>query len=229
VQIVDRSAALVHLALQGPQSPYILEKVLAPHAKKFKPRAVKEIRTGDHTLFVSRTGYTGEHGYELMVPGDHAEPLWDSIMEHGREFGILPCGLAARDILRIEMGYRLYGSDLDETHTPVDAGLERFVDLGKDFIGRDSIEAVRFAGTSRLFVGFSLMDKTAPRCGGSIFSENREIGMVTSGAVSPSFRKGIGLGYVATRYAEPGQEIDIEIRDSEYPARIAALPFYRRK
>ncbi len=229
VAIVDRTPEQAHLALQGPKSPSIIEKFLSSHAKKFKPRAVREFRLDGFTLLAARTGYTGEHGYELIVPADRAVQVWDSIMDHGRDFGILPCGLASRDMLRIEMGYRLFGIDIDGTRSPLEAGLERFVDLKKDFIGRESLLAAQAAGTDRRFAGFALMDRSVPRPGGSIFSENREIGTVTSGAFSPSLRKGIGLGYLVARYAQPGQEIEVEIRDQEYAARIVELPFYRKK
>jgi aminomethyltransferase len=229
VRIADWTRDIAHFSLQGPQSPYILEKVLAQHAKKFKPRAVKEIRMGDLLLMIARAGYTGEHGYELFIPADRAGELWDRVMQEGREFGIMACGMASRDILRLEMGYRLYGSDIDESRNPIEAGLDRFVDFKKAFIGRDRLDAIRSAGTSQRLAGFILLEKNIPRYGGSIFSENREIGTVTSGVLSPALRMGIGLGYVVTRYAQPGQEIEIEIRDREYAARIADLPFYKKK
>jgi aminomethyltransferase len=207
VRVSDKTRDFAHFALQGPQSPFILEKLLGQYSKKFKPRTVREIRMADLTLLVCRTGYTGEHGYELIVR----------------------CGFASRDILRLEMGYRMYGNDIDATHTPVEAGLDHFVDFRKDFIGRDRLEALRAAGIDQRLAGFTLLDKNVPRNGGSIFSENREIGSVTSGAFSPSLRKGIGLGYVVSRYAQPGQEIEIEIRDREFVARIAEVPFYKKK
>jgi aminomethyltransferase len=150
-------------------------------------------------------------------------------MQEGREFGIMACGMASRDILRIEMGYPLYGIDIDESRNPVEAGLDRFVDFRKTFIGKDRLDAIRSAGTGQRLAGFILLDRNIPRYGGSIFSENREIGTVTSGALSPALRAGVGLGYVVTRYAQPGQEIEIEIRDREFAARIAELPFYKKK
>jgi aminomethyltransferase len=229
VRIADRGQDLVHFALQGPQSASILEKVLAEKSKKFKPRAVREIRMGDLLLVIARTGYTGEHGYELFAPAVRAEELWDRIMREGRDFGVMACGSASRDILRLEMGYRLYGNDIDESRNPIEASLEKFVDFQKSFIGRDRIDAVRSAGTKQRLAGFVLLDKNIPRYGGSIFSENREIGTVTSGVLSPSLRTGVGLGYVITRYAQQGQEIEIEIRDREFAAKIAELPFYKKK
>jgi aminomethyltransferase len=203
--------------------------MLAQHAKRFKPRAVKEIRTGDLLLVIARTGYTGEHGYELLMSADRAGEVWDRLMQEGSEFGGMACGFASRDILRLEMGYRLYGSDIDESRNPIEAGLDRFVDFRKAFIGRERLDEIRSAGTPQRLAGFIVLDKNVPRRGGSIFSENREIGTVTSGVLSPGLRTGLGLGYVTTRYAQPGQEIEIEIRDREYAARIAELPFHRKK
>ncbi|OGW34796.1 MAG: glycine cleavage system protein T [Nitrospirae bacterium GWD2_57_9] len=229
IDISDATTALAQFSLQGPQSPHILEKVLGPGIKKFKPRAVREVDVQGRRLVVCRTGYTGEHGYEFFVSSAEAEQLWKDIMQAGGVYGLMACGLASRDILRLEMGYLLYGNDLDESRTPLEAGLERFVDLKKDFLGRDRLLALKAAGTEQRLAGFMLLEKTAPRPGGSIFSENREIGAVTSGCLSPALRVGIGLGYVVNRYAQPGQEIEVEIRDREYVARIVDLPFYKRK
>jgi aminomethyltransferase len=151
------------------------------------------------------------------------------IIDAGAEWGIMPCGLASRDILRLEMGFLQYGNDIDETRTPIEAGLGHFVDLKKDFIGKDPLTRLKSEGTEQRLAGFLLLEKSLPRTGGSIFSENREIGVVTSGGISPSLRKGFGLGYVVSRYAQPGQEIEIEIRDREFVAKIVELPFYKKK
>jgi aminomethyltransferase len=131
--------------------------------------------------------------------------------------------------LRLEMGYLLYGNDIDATRTPLEAGLQAFVDLKKDFIGRDALLKQKAEGVKQKLAGFVLVDKDVPKAGGSIFSENREIGVVTSGGQSPCMRAGIGLGYVTTRYSQPGQEIEIEVKDREIAARIVELPFYRKK
>jgi aminomethyltransferase len=227
--ITDLSQTMAQLSLQGPRSGGILEKMLHPHFKKFRPRAVREISFLDTNVLISRTGYSGEDGYEFFIPAEKAEELWDSIMNAGNEYGIMKCGIASRDILRIEMGYLHYGNDIDERRTPFEAGYERFVDLKKDFIGRQALIQVKTEGVKQKLAGFMLIDKSVPRGGGSIFSENRVIGAVTSGTISPALRKGIGLGYVVSRYAQPGQEIEIEIRDREIAARIVELPFSKRK
>lgn len=228
VQIIDRTEALAQIALQGPSADSLIDKILGPAVKKIRPKNVRERSLVGTSVMVSRTGYTGEHGYEFFVPVGHAEALWTLIMEAGKESGLAPCGLASRDVLRLEMGYVMYGHDIDETRNPLEAGLGAFVDLKKEFIGKEAILAQKTVGITRLLAGFLLLDKEIPRAGGSIFSENREIGAVTSANYSPSVRKGIGLGYVLARYAQPGQEVEIEVRDREISAKIAELPFYRK-
>ncbi len=227
--VSDRSAATIQLSLQGPRSSRVLETLAGQHFKKLKPRTVRTMTLAGAEVLVSRSGFTGEHGYELMAPKESAGALWEAILATGREIGILPCGFACRDVLRIEMGYPLYGNDLDETRTPIEAGLGSFVDFKKDFIGKEALLKLKKEGTLQKLAGFVLVDKGVPKSGGSIFSENREIGMVTSGAHSPFVRKGIGLGYVVSRYAQAGQEIEIEVRDREIAAKIVDLPFYKKK
>ncbi len=229
VRITDVTQTTFQLALQGPQSPHILERLIGTQYKKFKPRMTREMTLFETTVLVSRTGYTGEHGYEFFIPADRAEMAWDRILKAGNELGIMPCGLGVRDILRVEMGYALYGCDIDETRTPLEAGLGTFVDFKKDFIGKGALLKLKAEGVKQKLAGFVLLDKGVARSGGSIFSENREIGVVTSGCQSPHVRKGIGLGYVVSRYAQPGQEIEIEVRDREIAAKIVELPFYRKK
>lgn len=229
VQVADRTQAITQIALQGPRSFPILEKLTEPHLKKMIPRAVREVNLQGTPITISRTGYTGEQGYELFVPVDRAEAIWDSILSVGTGQGLLPCGFACRDILRMETGHLQYGSDLDETRTPFESRLESFVDFKKDFIGKEALLKLRSEGPKQKLVGFILVDSGIPRSGGSIFSESSDIGVVTSGVQSPIRRTGIGLGYVLSRYAQAGQEIEIEVRDREIAAKIVDLPFYRKK
>ncbi len=229
VQIEDRSQATAQLSLQGPKSHRIMEILPGLHFKRLKLRSIRDMAYADTSLLVLRSGYTGEHGYEIVVTADHAEALWDALLAAGADEGILPCGFACRDILRLEMGYLMYGYDIDETRTPIEAGLSRFVDFKKEFIGKDSLQRIKTDGPKQKLAGFVLLDKAVPKNGGSIYSENREIGTVTSGGQSPHLRKGIGLGYVFSRYAQPGQEIEIEVRDREIAAKIVDMPFYRIK
>lgn len=229
VEIADQTNPLAQLALQGPRSLPVLEKLLGAHVKAMKLRGVRERKLAGITAIVSRTGYTGEHGYELFVPASQAEQLWDSILDAGQEHGLLPCGQGSRDMLRLEMGYALYGNEIDETRTPVESGLGRFVNFKKDFIGKEALLKLKPEDIKQKLAGFVLLDKGIPREGGSIFSESREIGTVTSGNHSPHLRNGIGLGYVISRYAQSGQEIEIELKDREIAAKTVELPFYRKK
>jgi aminomethyltransferase len=230
VSVVNRTDETSQFALQGPMSAHVVEGLhRSPGLKKLRPRALKELPLLGAPVLVSRTGYTGEQGYEFFLPREHAEQLWDGFMRAGSELGLLRCGLASRDLLRLEMGYLLYGNDLDERSTPLEAGRDAFVDFSKEFIGSEALLRQRAQGCSRKLAGFTLSDKNVPRNGSSILSENREIGTVTSACFSPLMRTGIGLGYVVKRYAQAGQEIEIELRDKEITAKITELPFFRKK
>jgi len=227
--IVDQTVSLAQFALQGPGALSLLEKLTKASLKKMKRRGVRGIKLVDTGITVSRTGYTGEHGYELFIPSAHAERLWDAILEAGRDSGLALCGQASRDMLRLEMGYALYGNELDESRTPIEAGLMHLVNMKKDFIGKDALLKIKPEDTKQKLTGFMLLEKGVPRTGGSIFSESREIGVVTSGNHSPHLRNGIGLGYVTSRYAQPGQEIEIEIKEREIAARTMEMPFCKKK
>lgn len=227
--ISDLSGSTYQLSLQGPRADSILERLCGGHFKRIKHHRLRRLTIANTAVIVSRTGYTGECGYELIMPAASAEALWNAVIDAGKDFGITPCGIGSRDILRLEMGYVMYGNDIDETHTPLEAGLDAFVDLKKEFIGRDALINQKTSGVKYRLTGFMLAEKVVPKSGSSIFSENREIGFVTSAGYSPSLFKTIGLGYVLSRYAQTGQEIEIEAKDREIAARIVERPFYRRK
>ncbi len=230
VKIADRTAEIAQFALQGPLADAVLENCTAGQKRrKLKLKQIKQIDVLGGAVLVSRTGFTGEHGYEIFVPSDRALSLWQGLLDKGRELGLLPCGMTCRDILRIEAGYPLYTIDINETRSPLEAGLMMIVDLHKDFIGKEAIMKQKTAGAKERLVGFELYDKGIPKAGGAIFSENREIGVVTSGNHSYSRRRDVGLGYVLTRYAQPGQEIEVEMKDREIAAKVVELPMYRRK
>lgn len=228
-EVIDRSAETAHLALQGPQADNVLETLAGSSFKRLKQKRVREMQLPGGPALVSRTGFTGERGFELVLPAERAAALWHALLQAGKGFGVLPCGMASREMLRIETGYLLAGNELREMRTPVEAGLLCCVDLRLDFLGKDAIARSKAAGPAERMVGFELFDKGVPKPGGTIFSEIREIGTVTSGTHSISCRKDIGLGYVAARYAQPGQEIEVEVKDREVAARIVALPFVRKK
>ncbi|MDA8100248.1 MAG: glycine cleavage system aminomethyltransferase GcvT [Nitrospiraceae bacterium] len=226
----DRTAEIAQLALQGPAADQVLEKLAGTHLKKLKEKKARELTLAGAQVLVSRTGYTGERGYELFVPAVSVEALWEAILEAGKNLGVLPCGMMTREILRMEAGFAQQGNEIDKTRTPVETALLAVVDLSKDqFVGKAAIEKRKAAGAEEALVGFELLDKGIPKLGGTIFSENREIGTVTSGSHSYHRRRDIGLGYVKKRYDQPGQEVEIEVKDREVAAKIVHLPFYHRK
>lgn len=227
--INDLTGTMAQFSLQGPQVNAVLEALSGSHVKKIKQKQVRMISLANIPVMVSRTGFTGEQGYELFFPADKAIVLWDTLLTAGKSYGLLPCGMTSRDILRLEAGYAMYGSDIDETRTPVEPGLMSLVDLHATFIGKDAVVKHNGEAARSMLVGFELYDKGMPMSGGTIFSESREIGTTTSGNYSPHRRKDIGLGYVSTRYAQPGQEIEIEVDDREITAKIVELPFCKRK
>jgi aminomethyltransferase len=232
VALTDRTEETALLALQGPKSWEVLLKIIPFGEKEISLRHFIEVEMvpvrGCKGL-IARTGYTGEKGYEILVPAECAPPLWEAILEAGKPEGIKPIGLGARDTLRLEMGYMLYGHDIDEETTPVEADLLRFVDFEKEFIGKESLLQKKKAGTPRRFVGFELVAGGVPREGHSIYSNGKQIGRVTSGNFSPTLRKGIGTGYIDVGYADEGSEILIDIRGKATPAVVVQRPFYKKK
>jgi aminomethyltransferase len=179
---------------------------------------------------ISRTGYTGEDGFELYVPAAEAARLWHALMEAGRPDGIQPIGLGARDTLRLEMKFALYGNDIDQTTNPLEAGLGWVVKPAKgEFIGRAAIEALRARGVARKLVGFEMVERQVPRHGYRILEGGAEIGVVTSGSFSPILERGIGIGYVRADLAAVGSEWEVEIRGAGQRARVVRTPFVPSK
>ena len=176
---------------------------------------------------VSRTGYTGEDGFELYVAAGETARLWAALLEAGAAAGATPIGLGARDTLRLEMGYALYGNDIDETTNPLEAGLGWIVKPAKgEFIGREAIEAVRATGASRRLVGIEMVDRSVPRHGYRVVEHGTPVGVVTSGSYGPSVDRYVGLAYVPTARAAVGSEIEVEIRGQPRPARVVKTPFH---
>ena len=177
--------------------------------------------------YISRTGYTGEDGFELYLYAHEAEQVWAALMEDGRPFGMAPVGLGARDTLRLEMKYALYGNDIDETTNPIEAGLGWVVKLNKgEFIGREAIQKVKETGPSRKLVGFEMVDRAVARHGYRILKDGRQVGVVTSGSYGPSVDKYIGVGYVPTELSTPGSEFEVDVRGKGQRARVVSTPFY---
>ena len=222
------------LALQGPESSEVLQRISKADLSSL--RYYWLVQTSIHTAhaeidcIVSRTGYTGERGYEIMVARDSAPWVWDELMLVGQPLGIVQHGVAARESLRTEAGYLLNGNDMDDETNPYEAGIGWVVKLDKAFIGRDALERVRKAGVTRKMVGFEVDGRCTVRNGYAIHANGREIGRVTSGPLSPALTgRNLGLGYVATEYAKDGTRIEIEIRAKRYQARIVAMPFCPRR
>lgn len=183
---------------------------------------------GVDNVLVSATGYTGAGGFEIYVANEHAKKVWDAIFEAGAPYGIKPIGLGARDTLRLEMGFCLYGNDIDDTTSPLEAGLGWVTKFTKDFVNADGLKQQKEAGLANKLVGFEMIDRGIPRHGYAIVDENgKAIGRVTSGTQSPTLRKSIGLGYVAVDHAKEGSEIYIDIRNNKVKAVVVKPPFIK--
>jgi aminomethyltransferase len=224
----DRSGGTALVALQGPRA----EAVLAPLSSlKLDDLAFYELAEGvveGIRAVISRTGYTGEDGFELTVPREHAVRLWEALMAGGQGEGLVPAGLGARDTLRLEMKYPLYGNDIDEGTNPMEAGLGWIVKLDKgDFIGRDALRRVREEGPRRKLVGFRMEGKAVPRAGYGVFVDGEPAEPVRSGTMSPSLGVGIGTCYVPAAAARPGTRLEVEIRGRREPGEVVRTPFHR--
>ena len=231
VRILDESDELAQLALQGPASSVVLDNVGLTDVVCLKPRNALPVVIRGKSCLISRTGYTGEPGWELYIPSSLAPTLWEDLLKAGYYADIKPAGLGARDLLRLEMGYLLYGNDISEETTPLEANAAWVVDFTKgEFIGRAALIDQQRRGFSKMFVAFELLEKSVPRHGFTILdpSSSQPIGEVTSGNLSPLLQKGIGLGYVPSTFAKPGTAIAIEIRGKIIPAVIVKPPFYKK-
>jgi aminomethyltransferase len=234
VTLYDRSFEMAQLALQGPASRTILSLMGIVGIEAMKLRGCLNAQLLGAPALITRTGYTGELGYELYMPSDHALCMWNELLTVGKSAGLKPAGLGARDLLRLEMAYLLYGNDISEETTPIEAAAEWIVDLNKgDFIGRQVLQQQKTSGVTKRLVAFELTQKAVPRHGFKILSGDssgrKEIGEVTSGNLSPILQKGIGLGYVPAQVATVGSSICIDIRGRAMPAVIAQPPFYRKR
>ena len=230
VVLENKSDEYSLIAVQGPNSNKALQKICDKEIN-LEYYHFFEAKVAGVEMILSRTGYTGELGYELYFKGDEkiAEHIWNKIFEAGAEFNIKPVGLAARDSLRLEMGFMLYGNDIDKTTNPLEAGLGWITKLNKgNFIGRDVLMKVKSDGLRRKLVAMLGSDKSFPRHGYEIKSDNKRIGEVTSGTVSPVLEKPIAMGYVDLSYAGEGNEVNIVVRSRETPVKIVKLPFIKR-
>jgi aminomethyltransferase len=230
VTVSDQSDTTALLALQGPVALNILQKLTSVNLADIRYyRFTADLVDGVNCI-ISRTGYTGEDGFELYCSSADAPKLWNDLLEAGKEQGLRPAGLGARDTLRLEAGLCLYGHELDEQTNPLEARLGWTVKLNKgDFIGRDSLLQVKAQGPQRLLVGVELLERGVARGGCALYDQERRIGELTSGSHSPTLRKNIGMGYVESAAAVTGKQLQVDIRGKRVAAQIVALPFYKRK
>jgi aminomethyltransferase len=217
------------LAIQGPQAVEAMQSLTSVDLADIKFYTFKIADfAGIESIIISATGYTGSGGFEIYCKNDEAEQVWNKVMEAGKDYGIKPIGLAARDTLRLEMGYCLYGNDIDDTTSPIEAGLSWITKFSKDFINCEALSKEKEHKPERRLIAFELNDRGVPRQGYDIVDGNgHKIGNVTSGTMSPSLKKGIGMGYVPRIMAKSGSQIFIQVRKKTIPATIVKLPFYK--
>jgi aminomethyltransferase len=230
IRIHNRSADFGGLAIQGPRVVDLFDEILGQGAELPSRNHIIDVELEGIHLSIARTGYTGEDGVEVFFRAQDATKIWDLILERGKKLGIQPCGLGARDTLRLEVCYPLNGSDLSPKHNPIEAGLGFFVDLNKpSFIGREVLLQTKENGPVEKLVSFRMKEKgPPPRPHYSVFDDNERIGEVTSGTLSPSLNWGIGMAYVQASHAKIGKEIGVEIRGRKFPAIIEKKPLYKK-
>ena len=229
VSIEDLSDGTAKLDLQGPRAEEILQEIVPVALAPLRFYHSLDTTVAAIPALVSRSGYTGEDGFEIYVTADRVGELWDRLLYVGVEYGLKPAGLGARDTLRLEAGMMLYGQDMDETTTPFEVVYGWATSLDKDFIGRDALVKSRTEGEKRKLVGFSMWERGIARHGYDVLKDGRKIGVVTSGTYAPSLEKAVGLAFVPPEYSEPGTTIAVRIRNNETAAQVVALPFYKRK
>lgn len=234
VTVKNISTGIGQLALQGPKAQAILQKLTSTDLSKIRfYRFQQGVEVaGIPDVLISRTGYTGEDGFELYVKAEHVEDLWDKLMEAGQEDGLLPCGLGARDTLRFEAGLALYGQELSEDWTPLEAGLGFAVKLDKDsFIGKEALRKQKEEGIQRKIVGLEVTGRGIPRTGYKVFAqdEEKEIGHITSGTHAPTLKKALGFALLDIAYTKPETPVKIQIRKRFIDAVVVKKPFYKRE
>jgi aminomethyltransferase len=228
VQLKHLSHEIGLLAVQGPNAQKVVQQITAFDLESMKYYTWANATIGGHEVLFSRTGYTGEDGFELYIPADKCADLWNAIVEAGRQHDMQLIGLAARDSLRLEMKMALYGNDIDQTTTPVEAGLSWIVDFNKDFLGKDVILKQKEDKPARRLVCLEIEGKALPRHGYDICNDAGEkIGNVTSGTFSPSLKKPIALGYVPRKLSKSGSTVQVSIRNKLFNATVVKPPFYK--
>ena len=230
VEVHNTSAAFALIALQGPRSEFILQRICDHMLDRIPYYWSQRLAVDGVDCRVSRTGYTGEDGFEILCPVADAVRIWNRLLVIGHGDGLIPCGLAARNTLRLEAAFRLYGNDMDQTTTPLEAGLGWVVKLSKgDFIGRDALLRQKNEGLRRKLVGFEVLDKAPARDGYAVVVGGVQVGAVASGSPAPFLKKNIGLVYLPVEHTAIGTEFSVVIRGREVPARVVETPFYKRQ
>jgi aminomethyltransferase len=226
----DQTLATALVAIQGPLAADVLRPLTDVDLSALRYYAIAEGHVAGTPALVARTGYTGEDGFEIFVETARGEAIWDALLEAGRDRGVVPCGLGARDTLRLEAGMPLYGNELDQDTNPFEAGLGRVVKLDKpdDFVGRAALEKVAASGPAKQLVGLAVRGRGIARHGYPVLAGERRTGVVTSGTQSPTLGLPIAMAYVAPADGQPGTILAAEIRDAQVPAEVVPLPFYRR-
>jgi aminomethyltransferase len=229
VTVENQSDSYTQLALQGPKALEILQPLTGIELTEMKPFHVARGSVADIGALVSRTGYTGEDGFEIYTQSENPEKIWDALLERGQAFGLLPIGLGARDTLRLEATLMLYGNDIDDTTTVLEAGLGWLVKFKKgDFLGREALLKQKEEGLQRKIVGFEIMGRGIARPHYPVFVQGVQTAEVTSGTYSPYLKKSIGLAYLPIHFTEADTVLEIEIRGKRVEAKVVPLPFYKR-
>jgi len=229
VELIDESDNFTLLAIQGRFAPGIVQSLTDMDLDQVRYYWFEEGLISGHPAIISRTGYTGEDGFELYISNENAIPVWNAILEAGKAHDIEPVGLGARDTLRLEMKFALYGNDIDETTNPIEAGLGWITKSAKgDFLGRDRILEIKEKGITRKLIGFEIDGKAIPRHGYDCHQGDDVIGHVTSGCWSPSLDRGIGMAYLAKEFTPVGTRFEIDIRGKRVGAEVEDTPFYKR-
>ena len=229
-KVIDKSSDYSQIAIQGPNAASLLKKLMGEEISSIKRFRFRNISWNGAKTIVARTGYTGEDGYEVFLPWGKGPALWDKLLKQGQELGIKECGLGCRDTLRLEMGYPLYGNELNDTTTPVESGLGHFVkynDDDNDFVGKETIQKKIDKGLIRKLIGFKMTDRGIARHGYNIIHDNEVVGVVTSGTHSPSLDKSIGMSLISNNCDE--KNLGVDIRDKYRKIEIVDIPFIKIK
>ncbi len=229
VVLENHSATWCGIAIQGPRAAQLFDSFFGGKHSRPARNHLLAVQIDGLPYYICRTGYTGEDGFEVFCPAERAVKSWNDVLARGVQFGLKPCGLGARDTLRLEMCYPLNGSDLAPDRTPIEAGLSIFVDMGKpDFIGRAALDQQKTGGVPRRLVPLKMVGAAPPlRSHYPVLKDGQQIGELCSGSLSPTLKVGIGMAYVPTEFARIGEEFEIDIRGRRYPARVEKKPFYR--